>query len=445
MRHDPADGRLRDGSRLSDLVRPDEGVISARAFTDPEIYQIELERIFLRGWVPVAHESEIPKLGDYATRSIGEDPVIVVRDQDERIRIFLNSCRHRGTELCRETMGNASLFRCAYHGFTYNTSGELVGVPEFTEAYGGKLDMSKLGLLEARVGVYGGLVFGTWNAGAPSLEEHLGDMCWYLDLLLRSTDRMVVAGPPHRWVVDANWKIGAENFIGDHVHLFVLHRSTFDVGMIPLGLKFYGYAVSVGNGHGLAIYGGGELYRAPYQVAPYLGLPQELWPQVERNLSREQKELLAKTASVHGNLFPNLAFLNAIMFTEEGGPPGNFLTMRLWIPKGPQRMEILSWLFLDEKSPEWYREASRRTYARTFGPGGTVESDDTETWVSLTRAMKGCFAQGNQVLNYDMGLGRKPACKEEWPYPGTAYYGAMTEANQRAFYRHWLDLLIRES
>jgi hypothetical protein len=219
----------------------------------------------------------------------------------------------------------------------------------------------------------------------------------------------------------------------------------FEAGMIPPGLEFYGYAVSVGNGHGLAIYGGGEFYRAPYKVAPYLGLPQELWSEVERNLSGEQRELLFKTASVHGNVFPNLAFLNAMMFTEEGSPPGNFLTMRLWIPKGPQKIEILSWVLVDDNSPDWYKEASVKTYLRTFGPAGTVERDDTETWASLTRAMKGPFAQKNQVLNYEMGLESKRASKEEWPYPGTAFYGARTEANQRAFYSHWLDLMSRES
>ena len=434
---------LRDGSRLSELVRPDEGVISARIWTDPELYQLELERIFLKVWVAVAHESEIAKPGDYVTRYIGEDPVIVTRSEKGDIHVLLNSCSHRGTEVCWSTMGNASHFRCPYHGFTYKNTGELTGVPALKEAFDERLDKSKHGLLSARTGVYGGVIFATWNPAAPSLEEQLGDMRWYLDLLLRRTGGgMEVIGVPQRWIVEANWKTGADNFIGDAYHTLMTHRSAIDLGTAPPDPNFgnYGYHVETGNGHGIGLIGAPPKIPLP----PYVGLPQELWPHIERSLSVAQRELLAKSNFIHGNVFPNLSLLNVMLSTEEGAPPVPFLTLRLWIPKGPHKMEVLSWFLVEKEGPDWYKEASRKTYERTFGISGTFEQDDTAIWVSLTRASKGVFAQRNQRLLYGMGLDRKPLSKEEWNGPGNAYVGDFNEANQRALYRRWLELLTEE-
>src|SRR5919199_1587078 len=101
------------------LVRPEDGLISARIFADSEIYALEQERIFGRVWLHVAHESEIPQSGDFVTRSMGEDPVIVVRGRDGQVRVLLNACRHRGRLVCDEDLGNTGRFQCPYHGWTY--------------------------------------------------------------------------------------------------------------------------------------------------------------------------------------------------------------------------------------------------------------------------------------------------------------------------------------
>ena len=89
----------------ADLVRVDDGLISARVFADPDVYQLELERVFGRTWLFVAHESEIPRRGDFVTRVMGEDPVIVVRGADGEVRVLLNVCRHRGRKLCGARRG----------------------------------------------------------------------------------------------------------------------------------------------------------------------------------------------------------------------------------------------------------------------------------------------------------------------------------------------------
>jgi phenylpropionate dioxygenase-like ring-hydroxylating dioxygenase large terminal subunit len=130
------------------LVNAREGLVSPRIFVDPEIYRQEQERIFTRTWLYVAHESEIPQSGDFVTRTMGEDSVIVARGADGKIRVFLNACRHRGMPVCREDMGKTSSFVCGYHGWRFGISGELIGVP-FFEGYQGKLDKSCLGLHQA--------------------------------------------------------------------------------------------------------------------------------------------------------------------------------------------------------------------------------------------------------------------------------------------------------
>src|SRR6266571_8044745 len=88
-----------------------------------------MDRIFTRGWVFVGHASEIPRPGDYVTRTLGTEPVIMVRGKDGAVSVLVNRCMHRGTLVCPADRGNARTFSCPYHGWTYDTSGELLGVP----------------------------------------------------------------------------------------------------------------------------------------------------------------------------------------------------------------------------------------------------------------------------------------------------------------------------
>jgi phenylpropionate dioxygenase-like ring-hydroxylating dioxygenase large terminal subunit len=104
----------------AELVDLERRTVSPRVFTDPEVYRAEQERIFARCWLYVAHESQIPQPGDFVTNYMGEEPVIVCRDADGRVRVFLNSCRHRGMRVCRMDAGNTRMFHCPYHGWTYN-------------------------------------------------------------------------------------------------------------------------------------------------------------------------------------------------------------------------------------------------------------------------------------------------------------------------------------
>jgi hypothetical protein len=89
-------------------------------------------------------------------------------------------------------------------------------------------------------------------------------------------------------------------------------------------------------------------------------------------------------------------------------------------------------------APAWWKEASRVTFVRTHGVGGTFDADDLEVWTNITGSNRGVIAQRHD-FNYEMGLFREP--DPSWPGPGVAYAADYNEANQRAFYRHWLRVM----
>src|SRR3990170_6947545 len=164
-------------SRMREMVEPGKGEVDRRMFFDEDIYQLELERIFARAWNFMAHDSQIPNPGDFFMTFIGEDRVIVVRDNEGNPQVVVNSCRHRGNAVCRAEEGHASSFMCTYHGWTYDLKGSLVGVPGFKEVYHEELDRENWGLIKAgQVESYKGFIFATMDGEAPPLDEYLGDV-----------------------------------------------------------------------------------------------------------------------------------------------------------------------------------------------------------------------------------------------------------------------------
>jgi 3-phenylpropionate/trans-cinnamate dioxygenase subunit alpha len=165
-----------------DLVDPSKGTISALIYSDEAIYQRELEMVFARCWLFLAHDSMIPNPGDFIQQYMGEDPVLVVRQRDGSVRAFLNQCRHRGMRICRADLGNAKAFTCSYHGWVYDTAGKLVHVPHEDDAYHNEIDKADWGPLQvAQIENYRGFWFATFDKKAPSLRTYLGEMAWYFD------------------------------------------------------------------------------------------------------------------------------------------------------------------------------------------------------------------------------------------------------------------------
>jgi PAH dioxygenase large subunit len=417
-----------------------QGEIPAGIFNDAGIFALERERIFSRAWIYLAHESEIPEAGDYVMRAIVDDQFVVVRDESGELRALLNHCRHKGMQICRSEAGNASHFRCPYHGWTYRNDGSLIGVPVQRDAYGDALDKSKLGLLSIRVASYDGMIFGTLSEETPPLEEWLGDARWYLDLWTkRSPAGLEVVGPPQRWVVEADWKIVSENFTGDSYHTLMTHRSMVELGQAPGDPKYAMYGEQVhlpGQGHGFMLVGAPPSTPLP----PFWGMPEEMLERAEQSYpTREQFEVARETRIMLGTVFPNFSAHNPIRRPHhhyDGHVP--MLTFRVWNPLGPGKIEVYSWFLVEQDAPDWFKRDSALSYLRSFGISGTFEQDDAEIWTLITRNAGSSLGR-NIKINYQMG--GKLETDEAWPGPGVAQPATFSDASLRNFYERWLELM----
>src|SRR6516165_9938756 len=126
--------------------------------SEKAVYDDEMEKIFGRAWLMIGHESLVAAPDDFFHTYMGEDPVILTRDGEGRLHALLNMCRHRGNRVVRCDDGNAKRFMCTYHGWTYRNDGALEYVPGEAQAYYDALDKPSLGLIEARVETYAGIV-----------------------------------------------------------------------------------------------------------------------------------------------------------------------------------------------------------------------------------------------------------------------------------------------
>lgn len=427
-----------------------EGRLPAWIFNDELLYAAELRSIFARSWVYVGHESELRHPGDYWLRYIGQDPFVFVRDEHGDIRVLFDACRHRGTRICRVEKGNASHFRCPYHGWTYRNTGELIGVPLARQAFR-ELDKRRWSLSAARVDQVHGLVFASLDRDGPSLRECLGPMSWYLDIFFGLDSRGVtVLGEPHRWTVGCNWKLPAENLAGDDYHTLTLHKSIWEIeGLRLVGTKGHmsGYHVDAGNGHALTI--AMPALEDDPEGLEYWGYPKELVKRFDfGSLSEEQRQIARRARTMGGTVFPNFSFLSTALTVDPAKSPEPFMTVRTWQPRGPSRTEIWSWLLGWRTASERARQRAYEIGMGTFSPGGILEQDDSEPWQTITETAGSQAVRALDLdFNYAMGLpGTGNAGPvDDWPGPGTAYSPRLDESGQRAFYRRWHEAIYSES
>src|SRR5271170_5517310 len=198
---------LADGIPLRNLIDFNKREVALRVLSDPEIYRLELKRIFARSWIALGHVAEIPNVGDFVKRAIGEDQVIVTRGRDGEVSVLLNACSHRGMEICWADQGNQASFKCPYHGWVFDHAGNLLGAPFEKEMYG-DWDKSQYGLRKARVGLFYGRIFANFDENAVPLDEWLDDAAYYLADPYNGQDpEMETFEEPRRFLVHSNWKI----------------------------------------------------------------------------------------------------------------------------------------------------------------------------------------------------------------------------------------------
>lgn len=430
--------------RFPDLIDIEAGTLSREAFSSEDIYRHELERVFAPAWNFVGHTSQLARDGDFFLSRCGTESVIVTRGDGGAIQVLLNSCRHRGMPVCRYDTGNSSGFVCSYHGWSYGLDGALTGVPKFKERYQGRLDRPKWGLIRARVAVFYGSIWATFDDAVPPLEDYLGtDMQFYLRSLLQGPDGeddgYEVIGGIVKWQVACNWKLGAENFAGDHYHGY----SHISVERLSVGLsgktsrhnfaaaRTPRQAMSVADpnrGHTIRA----SVYKALGAYDPQEGAPDAVNDYYRACHEQRQRRLGDKARlMIHGGvIFPNTHFNSA-----------GRTTIGLWLPLSASRTEIWRWLFVPKNAPVIVKDTLREYYLRYAGPGGMVEQDDMENWTAAQRGTQSLVAR-KYPFNYQlaMGLARRSR-PDEWLGNEVTITEDVAEHNQRAFYAHWARLI----
>ena len=322
---------LRSDEKKNDfgsLVGPDR--VHRRVYTDPEIFDLELNWIFGHVWMYVAHESQIPNANDFVSTRMGRRPVIVTRDKAGEIHVLMNRCSHRAVTVCREDAGNQKSFQCPYHGWTFRNDGRLTGVP-WPEAYSSSFRKEDWGLAQARVDSYRGFIFATLNPDQPSLIDYLGNAAQDIDAWVDRYDgtEVILQSGANRMIYEGNWKLAYDN-AADGYHPFFSHRSLLKMAgrsgeskdMVYFGSNPDNgsmYVKNLGNGHTILdqrpSYDGVGSYWQQQRVAP----GREAMEELIRSKYEDADALLDLTvgAQMNLNIFPNLFIIgNQVQVVE---------------------------------------------------------------------------------------------------------------------------------
>jgi 3-phenylpropionate/trans-cinnamate dioxygenase alpha subunit len=423
---------------LDQLVDLGGGEIDRRIFSDPEIFEREMEDIFGRAWLFLCHESQIPKRGDFFEAPMGRDNVLVVRQRDGGIKALVNTCPHRGNAVCRADEGNVRNFMCTYHGWTFDLAGELVGVPGQEDFYRGDLDKSRYPMRKvAQVDSYKGFVFGTFDPEAPPLTEYLGRTGRLSIDTLTSRGELEVVPGVQKFVLQTNWKFPVDNTF-DFYHPQITHISAQAVNIIPTASEQDTGGARTDEGKSLGVQRLATDLDALTLLAEYghaVSGPTLAAVEAASGLTfdwrhtPEAEELLGPVGNRvggHPHIFPS-AWITV----------GAQLSLR--VPRAPGVTEVWWFSFrYKNESPEAQREMLQQQI-HIFGPAGFLEQEDGENW-SQSQSLTGPGVAGQVPQQLRMGLGRGEIVHED----GLARIESpVNEYGQMWTYHAWKEWLKR--
>lgn len=410
------------------LIEPDR--VNGRLYRDTAIFDDELARIWHREWLYVAHESEVPQPGDFVTRTMGRQPVLVVRGEDGQVRLLLNRCTHRGNTICQAERGSTRSFRCAYHGWTFNSSGALQGVP-YAQGYDGTLRKEELGLVPVpRVAQHRGLIFASLSATGPSLDQHLGPAKRLIDQFvdLAPEGEITVRSGVLKHAYRGNWKMALENSV-DGYHPNILHHAAISMMMrgkteieSVFGEQSAARARDLGQGvaqldlNPVHAQHGGRVVPPAWSAEADRAYRAAMAARV----GPERTEQILAEGPPHFCLFPNLiCILNQLRVIQ---------------PISVDETVVLYYPTMLKGAPE---EINRRRLSETYlihGPAGRVAPDDIEIY---ERNQRGFEARMNEWLVLRRGLHR-----EEHDNQGISGHET-DETTQRGLWRHYRAVMTR--
>jgi anthranilate 1,2-dioxygenase (deaminating, decarboxylating) large subunit len=382
---------------IASLVGDDR--VAGTLYTGPELFELEMDRIFHRTWVWVAHESEVAKAGDFKTAWVGRRPVIVTRDRRGGINVLLNRCRHRGASVCEVPKGNGNGFTCPYHAWSYALDGTLRGIP-YPEGYEDVTEKKDLPLQRLRVGTYAGMIFASFNDEIEPLEDFLGGARLWIDRFMKQG-----AGYPikvqgeHKFRFQGNWKIQLENTT-DWYHFPIVHRSWMSsvdaetASMLSIMTDESAVTHALGNGHSVSV---SVAEHADLDVDDGTEKLQDRFSHVIEELSKDMpaERVRRIVRSLHGagfnlNLFPNVAMSMSFF--------------RVLRPVSVAETEIRHVALGLDGGPEIVNRERLRIHEHFQGPFGFGSPDDAEAW---NRVQRGVTGGVDMPIMVNRGLGRE--------------------------------------
>lgn len=411
----------------AELVRDDR--VLTPIYNDPAIFEAEMERIFKKTWVWVAHASDVAAPNSFKTSHVGREPVIVTRDKAGDLHVLLNRCRHRAASVCERKKGKASVFVCPYHGWSYALDGSLRGVP-YEAGYAGSLDKRQFPLKSLRVEEYAGLIFASFNPDIEPLTDFLGGAKAWIDLFMKQS-----AGYPmttlgeHKFRFPGNWKIQLENTT-DAYHFPLVHKSfltaadpetqaTMDI------MNKGGFVEDLGNGHSVMV-----------MIPELVDLDENLDAPIPKRFA----DLAAELAETHSdlevrrivravggtgfnlNLFPNLG-CSAAFF-------------RVLQPLSVDETQVRHVALGMQGGPKAANRARLRIHEFFQGPMGFGSPDDAEVW---DRVQHGAQGGGDLCVMLNRGMAGEEALPD-----GHLRSDVSAETGMRAAYRQWKVMMGME-
>jgi len=393
--------------------------VSRHAFVDREVLEAEYAEIFDRCWLYVGHTSEIPKAGDFITRTVSRRSVLFVRDKRGEVRAFLNTCPHRGAQVCRARSGNAKSFQCFYHGWVFGPDGRLRSQSDEESYASGFNDQGAGNLVPVpRLASYRDFWFVSFNPDVENLEDYLAGAKDYIDVICdQSSEGMEIVEGCQEYSIRANWKLLTENSI-DGYHASTTHATYFDYMKNSVGslasVSLEGKAFDLGNGHSVLEYSA-PWGRPVAQWIPAWGEEgreeiDSIYARLKERLGEERAERIARK---NRNLFifPNLV-INDIMA----------VTVRTFFPHEPDYMQVNGWALAPRDESASARKYRLFNFLEFLGPGGFATPDDVE---ALEQCQRG-YASVHEAPWNDISKGMT---KEQPAYDD--------ELQMRAFWRHW--------
>lgn len=278
-------------------------------YTSPEWYRKELDTMFRKDWLCVGRAEQVPKVGDYFSIEVIGQPLIVVRDDGNKVRVQSALCRHRGA-IITEKAGHCRAFVCPYHSWTYNLSGKLMSTPGNPPPMAGVEGFRKEDhtLNQVRSELWGGFIFITFNDQAPPLRQWLGDLP---DFLQGYDLESMVWTNKDVYEVDCNWKVWLENAF-ENYHVPTIHRDHYD----PANPQNWVFERT---------HGPWEAMSSKRSIVAYSGLPQA--PGLDGDKA---------SALYHIWIQPSLQ----IILTS------SYMKFRQYLPEGPEKLRLYeNWTF----------------------------------------------------------------------------------------------------